>query len=340
MIYKFNNIFQKEVFNLPIINENDDFESSLNKRYDEYVSLLKENEFSDTKEIEKICENIIDSIRLYHNGFPHKAFYKIKEVMKEQIEKPLKIYKKNMREGEFFIGGDPLKLFRIRKIEDINKKYGIEDIFHVPYNQREKISSTRYSILGYPSLYLSTSLELCKYELYKPELERGHYMVSQFLIERNIKEKEVKINVLELAIKPQDFFDNKRDERFDEVDLDKVKIEYFNWYPIILACSFVRKNKKDPFASEYIIPQLIMQYLRYYYEDKKTLMGIRYFSCASEEASKLGFNYVFPVSGKKVKGKEFCNILAETFKISQPKVLEFGSEEECMKDVTSDLKIK
>ena len=41
--------------------------------------------------------------------------------MKEQIEKPLKIYKKNMREGEFFIGGDPLKLFRIRKIEDINK---------------------------------------------------------------------------------------------------------------------------------------------------------------------------------------------------------------------------
>ena len=41
MIYKFNNIFQKEVFNLPIINENDDFESSLNKRYDEYVSLLK-----------------------------------------------------------------------------------------------------------------------------------------------------------------------------------------------------------------------------------------------------------------------------------------------------------
>ena len=65
---------------------------------------------------------------------------------------------------------------------------------------------------------------------------------------RNIKEKEVKINVLELAIKPQDFFDNKRDERFDEVDLDKVKIEYFNWYPIILACSFVRKNKKDPFC--------------------------------------------------------------------------------------------
>ena len=47
------------------------------------------------------------------------------------------------------------------------QEYEIEDIFHIPYNLRAKISSNRYSISGYPSLYLSTSLELCKQELKK-----------------------------------------------------------------------------------------------------------------------------------------------------------------------------
>ena len=69
-----------------------------------------------------------------------------------------------------------------------------------------------------------------------------------------------------------------------------------------------------------------MQWLRVYYETKKTLMGIRYFSCASKEASELGFNYVFPASGKKAKNKEFCEILAKSFEFTKPELFEYNDE--------------
>ena len=68
----------------------------------------------------------------------------------------------------------------------------------------------------------------------------------------------------------KDFFKtNKSGRVFHDLNISAVKEKYFFWYPIILACSFERKNKNDPFSSEYIVPQLIMQWLRVYYETKK-----------------------------------------------------------------------
>lgn len=113
-------------------------------------------------------------------GFPHKAFEKIKDIMEKLIEKPLNIYAKTLWYEDFWREEDSLKLYRMRSVDEV-KEYEIEDIFHIPYNLRAKISSNRYSISGYPSLYLSTSLELCKQELKKNE----KIIVSQFSIKKN-----------------------------------------------------------------------------------------------------------------------------------------------------------
>ena len=320
MDYVFGKIFKDGRFDLPQICEEKNFEGKLKDLYDSYIELLMENKFSEVGEIDNSCKDIIEALEYYHNGFPHKAFEKIKDIMEKLIEKPLNIYAKTLWYEDFLREEDLLKLYRMRSVDEV-KEYEIEDIFHIPYNLRAKISSNRYSISGYPSLYLSTSLELCKQELKKNE----KIIVSQFSIKK--KQKSFNVKVLELALKPKDFFKtNKSGRVFHDLNISAVKEKYFFWYPIILACSFERKNKNDPFSSEYIVPQLIMQWLRVYYETKKTLMGIRYFSCASKEASELGFNYVFPASGKKAKNKEFCEILAKSFKFTKPELFEYNDE--------------
>ena len=103
-----------------------------------------------------------------------------------------------------------------------------------------------------------------------------------------------------------------------------VRSAYLLWYPLIAACSFIRTNKNDPFAAEYIIPQLLMQWVRSEinskeHEDIDNLTGIRYFSCASVRASDMGFNYVFPTSGQqKSSDLPYCSVLTRAFCLTKP----------------------
>ena len=69
--------------------------------------------------------------------------------------------------------------------------------------------------------------------------------------------------------------------------------------------------------------------------DYDKLIGIRYFSCASKRASDMGFNYVFPASGKQYSGQyPYCPVLMNAFRLTAPKYIhESGSVEECGNDL-------
>ena len=64
-------------------------------------------------------------------------------------------------------------------------------------------------------------------------------------------------------------------------------------------------------------------------------MGIRYFSCASMKASKMGFNYVFPTSGEKMNAdSQYCDVLSKTFVLTKPVYIrDFDSIEECEQEL-------
>ncbi len=210
-----------------------------------------------------------------------------------------------------------------------NISYDRTRVFHMPYDLRSKVSTSRFSIAGYPSLYLSTSLELCCEEI-KCNEKNARIIASAFKIGRKKENQRIGIQVIELGIKPQDFFDldningNKRLKRVRLVlKKRKTKSNYLIWFPLIAACSFIRKEKEDPFAAEYIIPQLLMQWLRNEINKKGNirtkLIGIRYFSCASSEASNMGLNYVFPTSGEvESEIYPYCALLTKTFRLTKP----------------------
>jgi hypothetical protein len=70
-----------------------------------------------------------------------------------------------------------------------------------------------------------------------------------------------------------------------------------------------------PFVPEYIVPQLLLQYVR----NETSLDGLRYFSTRVEqyEASPwAAMNYVFPVQEQAAKG--YCPKLREKFVLSTP----------------------
>ena len=334
---QFSKIFSDNHFHLPIRWDNKDFVKSLNTLFELYIEKIeRETSFwayprtidVDIKKISKVCDLLVLSANNYLNGFPAKAFDTFKRLMKLLNENPLITYRKSIMEQLEIDPYDPLNLFRVTCVYE-NIIHERKRVFHTPYYLRSKVSTSRYSIAGFPSLYLGTSLELCCEEVnYNPHEQFA--LTSRFQLERNYEFNNISIKVIELAIKPQDFFEEKNTNDFYRkkrlfpkglLDGSRLRGAYLLWYPLIAACSFIRVSKKDPFAAEYIIPQLLMQWVRLQFElpskENRQLIGIRYFSCASEKASDMGFNYVFPASGSQTDNS-FCPILTDAFKLTRP----------------------
>ena len=329
-----------------------DFEATLRSLFDVYTDELsyyennENNPFQisvDFAEIQSVCDDLIKCIKEYHNGFPSRAYSAMKRIMERLIETPLDIYQKTGSTGP--IENDQLYLYRTRS-SNSGAAFKRENIFHVPTNARAMISTCRYSIAGYPSLYLSTSIELA---LEETNASPSQSVVSRFKLDRS--QAEIDIQVLELGIKPQDFtlsgrqrednwrlFGKSRNSIANDINLEQphVRSAYLRWYPLIAACSFVRANKNAPFASEYIIPQLLMQWIRTRCR-RNHLMGLRYFSCASSKASDMGFNYVFPVSNGNFPGG-YCSVLRDAFLLTEPVYLrDYKELWQCEEDLNHHL---
>lgn len=339
----FKNVLNDKALYLPIRWNGSDFASTLDNLFNHYITQIEllSNEknypnhiYVNIKDIKRVCGLLIRAVNHYLNGFPSKAYSSFERAMLILMDKPLKIYQKSVMEqfensGAPYKNDDDLKLFRVVSVDD-NKPYSRARVFHTPYNLRSKVSTSRYSIAGYPSLYLGTTLALCCEEIHiNPH--QNFALASVFKLEKTLEYTNTNIRVIELAVKPQDFLNieygnESYGRRISKSLLENrsIRSAYLLWYPLTASCSYIRVNKNDPFAAEYIIPQLLMQWVRNEIGSNKSdeydqLVGIRYFSCASKKASNMGFNYVFPTSGQqKSADLPYCSVLAKAFRLTNP----------------------
>ena len=291
-----------------------------------------------------VCELVLDALGESLHGLPARAYARVKELMGLLEQFPLYASHAELEPSAMMTGTVPL--YRVVRVEE-NKVFPRKRIFHPPYSLRRRIATNRYSIAGYPSLYLATTVELA-------DLENGLFSHRQPAIAARfslntvyIRAIEQSIRILDLSWTPQALADpgsaekiKESRKRFEDLADASDRISgssakghaperYLLRYPLLAACSYIRV-KREGFAPEYILPQLLTQWLRQ--ELDAELVGIKYFSCYTEHAATLGANYCFPATGDTIlrdKGGEesYCPVLNEAFLLTEPVFLpNYGSE--------------
>lgn len=227
-----------------------------------------------------LITNINNAIDNYLNGKPAIAFDSLKTGLQESEKDFLRLLNvTDINENTDF--------YRIRYSEN-NIPFPKNQFFHIPFELRGKVKTQRFSIPGFPSLYLGNSVYVCWEELNRPNI--SNFQAVRFSNTR-------KISVIDLS-------------PLDKFDLE----EFYNYimvWPLIFASSIKVSNTNDDFKPEYIIPQMLLQYVR----ENSQIDGICYqtthIDFKNSQAEGDFLNYVIPV--KTISDTGLCTLLSEMF---------------------------
>lgn len=203
-------------------------------------------------------------------------------------------------------GNERLKTFY--RIREGDSDYSRLDLFHIPMFKRNLIKSYRYSIPGYPCLYLSTGKELCWFECGMPK----KFSYSAFQLQT-----DEKIKLINFSIQPNDLVSSVpiwyANHPEDKNKIDEYVLKYLIIHPLRVSCSLQVSERNNAFIQEYIISQLLLLWVR----KNNEFDGIAYSSCSAiEKAHEWNYyNIVFPA---KELEKGYCKRLSSLFKITQP----------------------
>ena len=175
----------------------------------------------------------------------------------------------------------------------------MEDLFHVPFEKRGKIGANRFSVIGYPCLYLASSINCC------------------------IKENHCTNHICISAFKPTSGFTVYDFTFFPHIPSEKEMWKYLHSYPIKIACSIPVQDddKENLFIPEYIIPEYVLHGTIKQTKSSK-LLGIAYTSTNiftesfTKDSVRRHTNLVIPAV--KMGNKGFCKDLSKLFPLTNP----------------------
>jgi hypothetical protein len=280
----------------------------MKKEFERYSDFIKNSAelcvYKD--EISMICKQLVEIIKKYEGGYIQDSI-KIMEQLMAMVRK--KGFLKEITIQMAATTMDTPKNFYRMRISD-EYIYKRCEIFHIPLSKRRTVRTQRYSIPGFPCLYLSSSVYTCWEELGKPPLDKTY--ISKFSLQENISMLDIR------SIDPKRLF------YYDRIDLytdsekmyiksisEKKQIAAVVLWPLAFSCSLYGSSTNDIYRPEYIIPQLLLQWVR-----KSNLDGIAYLTIRANTESIDPYycvNYTFPV---KKFHKDFCSNLSKKFKLT------------------------
>ena len=277
--------------------------------YKSTISLLSASDYvtaqamSNSSVTSDVCQHLLLALQRYYQGFPHEAYSAV-----EAAIDLLAPYITNICSGPMI--QDQLNwLYRAREGSLIN--YTKEQLFHIPFESRSKVTTKRYSIPGLPGLYFGGSIYICWEELGRPMLETLH--VSKFRVKSGVT-----LRVLDFGVRPPLLAPLMNHPRYVVTSSNPFSdfvASYIISWPLLAACSIPVARPKDAFKPEYIIPQLLLQVLRH----RDLIDGIRYFSThfTSYNANITGLaNYAFLARDVAPRGQ--CSFLRSSFEMTEP----------------------
>ena len=197
--------------------------------------------------------------------------------------------------------------YRTRSSSD--RRLTKQELFHNPFENRGNAATSRYSIPGLPALYLGDSTYVCWEESRRKKMDNLYF--SRF---RNTEPiRLVQIQRIDDLLNTMDAVGAANYHRLSFL------VRYLRLFPLCIACSIKTKSDNDIFKPEYIIPQLLLQYVT----TEKEVAGIM-FPSTRVDYSKINrvpaYNYVFPVKQSQSRG--FCSALKQIFQLTEPTSLE------------------
>lgn len=247
--------------------------------------------FDIVQEVKDVSNMVLDAIQRIYQGFPSLAFEALEKAMTKNNCHLLNILPQTHYSGS-------MRLYRIRE----GSYSDCRDLYHVPFHQRARCGTYRYSIPGYPSLYLAGSLETALKEC--RVTDNRTYSASCYSIKK--------------PVRFIDFGFKNKDLKFWE------QYSFIVSYPLIVACSLKVKDSFKPFIAEYCIPQLLFQLIRLYTD----MDGISYVSTRydiPDYFSDSHRNFVMTIDDS-LNEEGYSQKLSDKLKVTSPIV--FGSIED------------
>lgn len=197
--------------------------------------------------------NVFDKIRdiyiLWIDAKNQEAHQNLKDFLEE--EKKWLTDKVDIQEYIFF------RARKRRKSEDFTKL----DMYHIPFNKRYMVSNQRYGLTGQPLFYIGSSVLDILYELDGSLVKLNDYSVSAVKFKNSME-------VIDFRNRMDAYFlynipvtteiGGKREVSFDELKIALLETI------LVFCCSFRGRSHtvKGAFVEEYVLPQMVAQYLK------------------------------------------------------------------------------
>ncbi len=278
-------------------NERDNYYDSLSDRLSSYIEYLHDSIFDkilspdDYRKFTDIRKGILHLLQQYLSGHSGEAY--------KELENLMNVISFDWTGMGYTIDGEN-SFIRIRSTSDnLNKR---AEMFHVPFDKRQLISKQRYSIEGFPCLYLAGCAYTSWLELNKPEF--NSIWASSF---RPTKE----LNILDMS-----FTLDSLEENCSKYEVKHLK-GLLSLYFLVITTSFRVKYPLAYFHEEYIISGLLLQWIVL----KSPFVGLRYLStkleCNKSDKLWCASNIVIPPRNHDHMEK-YNRFLKESFVLTLP----------------------
>ena len=304
-------IFGRAIFELPRTYASETFPEFIQalfadflKALDDFHGELKQEIKTKKAIIEGSIKCICEAIDFYYSGYPAQAYDALTQTL-NTLEKigvlPIQKNRPTSSRASFY---------RVRVSESRNMRK--EELFHVPFELRERVGTQRYSIPGLPCLYLGDSAFVCWEELGRPNMDVFH--IARFDITPG------DFRLLYFNTNTDDIRRRCFNRRHQDGIMINALVSFLCYWPLLAACSVIVKKPGDVFKPEYIIPQLLLQWV----VATQKADGVAYRSNRVKISPwNVGTfsNIVLPA--KRILNAGFCPELSKAIKFTPPIAAQF-----------------
>lgn len=259
------------------------------------------------KAVRELRIGIIQSLQAHSNqGSPSKAIAKLAR----HIDLPAKhqLYSPAVHLSRLILRANTL-LYRLRHAD---LPLHAREMFHIPYEKRYLVTPQRFSIAGQPCIYAASSVYLAFKEIRAATFGLTLHAVK---LRSNVASQFAPVVLIDLRNRVEEMRARYlgRPHRYDGE-----LIKFLVTWPLIMATS-IPTRPTDSFHEEYVIPHLILEWVRSHQHNAVRVDGIAFSSSrvAHDDPAYLNaYNVVIPVHHWENEG--LCPVRTSQFQISAP----------------------